>query len=458
MQQLQVQETMDSMVKSVDGQNIWKMQGIMFWCSASCFEDSQSHPKSFSVAFVSQLSAARFPHAGNITSSRRRLPAKWTLRFTYSTHYSKESLEEQLWGFLAPQIFKFWDTYLLISPLYRPLRIRNLNRKIKCLRISQYSVLDVVGRYKDEKALENKTGYQQVCYRGNLEIGISAYVMGTDKVCQSICLEGQEASLESEALEDRLCRRGSEVEARKEIGRGACQLNLLLQKWKENQKMQQEMINLQTKGKGGAKEKQVKMSSPETTDDLPAENGVTTNKEGPASDKAGEKKAECDYILYHVLPMEATFMNKSFTPDDLEDWKTVSMPKIVSSLEQVEKKLLRGWSGIKLSAGSLAMEEMGKSAVEVQRPIKTAWNFWCAFFTYFQGAISSMRNKEGGEERKKGKQEGRKQEGMKEDRERNYLKLNNPATAIALQVIGHAERRVTGGAVDFRLRKEIMSL
>lgn len=41
MQQLQVQETMDSMVKSVDGQNIWKMQGIMFWCSASCFEDSQ---------------------------------------------------------------------------------------------------------------------------------------------------------------------------------------------------------------------------------------------------------------------------------------------------------------------------------------------------------------------------------------------------------------------------------
>lgn len=46
-------------------------------------------------------------------------------------------------------------------------------------------------------ALENKTGYQQECYRGNLEIGISAYVMGTDKVCQSICLEGQEASLES---------------------------------------------------------------------------------------------------------------------------------------------------------------------------------------------------------------------------------------------------------------------
>ncbi|KAF3821948.1 hypothetical protein GH733_007322 [Mirounga leonina] len=36
------------------------------------------------------------------------------------------------------------------------------------------------------------------------------------------------------------------------------------------------------------------------------------------------------------------------------------------------------------------MEEMGKTAVEVQRPIKTEWNFWCAFFTYFQGAISSM--------------------------------------------------------------------
>lgn len=30
----------------------------------------------------------------------------------------------------------------------------------------------------------------------------------------------------------------------------------------------------------------------------------------------------------------------------------------------------------------------------------------------------------------------------------SYLKLNNPATAIALQVIGHAVRRVTGGAVQ----------
>lgn len=54
--------------------------------------------------------------------------------------------------------------------------------------------------------------------------------------------------------------------------------------------MQQEIINLQTKGKRGAKEKQEKMSNPETKDNLPAENGEITNKEGPASDEAGEEK------------------------------------------------------------------------------------------------------------------------------------------------------------------------
>lgn len=42
LQELQVQEAMDSMVKSVDGENIWKMLGIVFRCSASCCEDSQA--------------------------------------------------------------------------------------------------------------------------------------------------------------------------------------------------------------------------------------------------------------------------------------------------------------------------------------------------------------------------------------------------------------------------------
>ncbi|KAF3821949.1 hypothetical protein GH733_007323 [Mirounga leonina] len=41
LQQLQVQEDMDSMVKNVDGGNIWKMQGFMFWCRASYCENSQ---------------------------------------------------------------------------------------------------------------------------------------------------------------------------------------------------------------------------------------------------------------------------------------------------------------------------------------------------------------------------------------------------------------------------------
>ncbi|XP_037684773.1 protein FAM136A-like [Choloepus didactylus] len=41
-QQLCVQEAVDSMVKSLERENIQKMQGIMFQCSASCCEDSQA--------------------------------------------------------------------------------------------------------------------------------------------------------------------------------------------------------------------------------------------------------------------------------------------------------------------------------------------------------------------------------------------------------------------------------
>jgi hypothetical protein len=36
-----VQEAVDAMVKSEEKENIQKMQGFMFWCSANCCEDSQ---------------------------------------------------------------------------------------------------------------------------------------------------------------------------------------------------------------------------------------------------------------------------------------------------------------------------------------------------------------------------------------------------------------------------------
>ncbi|XP_012289350.2 protein FAM136A isoform X2 [Aotus nancymaae] len=42
LQQLRVQEAVDSMVKSLEKENIRKMQGLMFRCSASCCEDSQA--------------------------------------------------------------------------------------------------------------------------------------------------------------------------------------------------------------------------------------------------------------------------------------------------------------------------------------------------------------------------------------------------------------------------------
>ncbi|XP_039073083.1 transcription cofactor vestigial-like protein 1 isoform X2 [Hyaena hyaena] len=36
------------------------------------------------------------------------------------------------------------------------------------------------------------------------------------------------------------------------------------------------------------------------------------------------------------------------------------------------------------------MEEMGKTAIQLQRPIKTEWNSQCVLFTYFQGDIGSV--------------------------------------------------------------------
>ncbi|KAB0360609.1 hypothetical protein FD754_004765 [Muntiacus muntjak] len=42
LQQLWVQEAVDSMVKSLERENIWKMQGFMFQCSTACCEESQA--------------------------------------------------------------------------------------------------------------------------------------------------------------------------------------------------------------------------------------------------------------------------------------------------------------------------------------------------------------------------------------------------------------------------------
>ncbi|XP_064236564.1 protein FAM136A-like [Aotus nancymaae] len=42
LQQLQIQEAVDSMVKNLDTENIQKMQSLMFQCSTSCCEDSQA--------------------------------------------------------------------------------------------------------------------------------------------------------------------------------------------------------------------------------------------------------------------------------------------------------------------------------------------------------------------------------------------------------------------------------
>ncbi|XP_033057421.1 non-histone chromosomal protein HMG-14-like [Trachypithecus francoisi] len=52
--------------------------------------------------------------------------------------------------------------------------------------------------------------------------------------------------------------------------------------------------NVQTKGKRGAKGKQVEVANQETKEDLPAENGETKTEESPASDEGGEKEAKSD--------------------------------------------------------------------------------------------------------------------------------------------------------------------
>uniref|UniRef100_A0A8C6E9U7 Protein FAM136A n=1 Tax=Moschus moschiferus TaxID=68415 RepID=A0A8C6E9U7_MOSMO len=43
LQQLRVQEAVDSMVKSLERENIWKMQGLMFRCSAGCLHQCVEH-------------------------------------------------------------------------------------------------------------------------------------------------------------------------------------------------------------------------------------------------------------------------------------------------------------------------------------------------------------------------------------------------------------------------------
>ncbi|KAJ8781196.1 hypothetical protein J1605_011180 [Eschrichtius robustus] len=42
LQQLRAQEAVDSMMKSLERESIWKMQGLMYRCSAGCCEDSQA--------------------------------------------------------------------------------------------------------------------------------------------------------------------------------------------------------------------------------------------------------------------------------------------------------------------------------------------------------------------------------------------------------------------------------
>ncbi|KAM7245695.1 LOW QUALITY PROTEIN: hypothetical protein CapIbe_001993 [Capra ibex] len=58
-------------------------------------------------------------------------------------------------------------------------------------------------------------------------------------------------------------------------------------------KRRRERLNLQTKGKRGAKGKQAEVANQET-EDLHAENGETKNGESPASDEAGEREAKSD--------------------------------------------------------------------------------------------------------------------------------------------------------------------
>ncbi|XP_048221585.1 non-histone chromosomal protein HMG-14 [Perognathus longimembris pacificus] len=51
---------------------------------------------------------------------------------------------------------------------------------------------------------------------------------------------------------------------------------------------------VQTKGKRGAKGKQAEVTSQDTKEDLPAENGETKNEESAVSDEAEEKEAKSD--------------------------------------------------------------------------------------------------------------------------------------------------------------------
>lgn len=54
LQQLWVQEAVDSMVKSLERENMQKMQGLMFWCSAGCCEASMQQVGCEVIMYVHQ--------------------------------------------------------------------------------------------------------------------------------------------------------------------------------------------------------------------------------------------------------------------------------------------------------------------------------------------------------------------------------------------------------------------
>ncbi|KAL6081138.1 hypothetical protein STEG23_032829 [Scotinomys teguina] len=91
-QQLRVQKAVDAMVKSVERENIQKMQGLMFQCSANCCEDNQTSMQRVHRC-IEQCHAPLVQTQASVTSELERFQDRLARCTMHCNDKAKDSLD-----------------------------------------------------------------------------------------------------------------------------------------------------------------------------------------------------------------------------------------------------------------------------------------------------------------------------------------------------------------------------
>ncbi|MXQ98549.1 hypothetical protein E5288_WYG008102 [Bos mutus] len=92
LQQLRVQETVDSMVKSLERENIWKMQGLMLRCSTGCCKDSQASMQQVHQC-IEHCHASLAQAQALVTSELEKFQDRLARCTTYCSDKAKDSID-----------------------------------------------------------------------------------------------------------------------------------------------------------------------------------------------------------------------------------------------------------------------------------------------------------------------------------------------------------------------------